>query len=108
MPRSLCLLAVLLAPALASAAAPAPSSPTAHGDRLRDDYFRLQAKKLADDALADVKSKQDWQKKQPQMRRQFLDMLGLWPLPERTDLKATITGRVEARTYVVEKLHFQS
>jgi len=108
MPRLLCLLAVLLAPAALSAAAPPQISTTAHGDRLRDDYFRLQAKKLAADALADVKSKEDWQKKQPQMRRQFLDMLGLWPLPPRTDLKATVTGKVETKTYVVEKLHFQS
>jgi hypothetical protein len=108
MPRLHCLLAVLLAPAVLSAAAPPQPSPTAHGDRLRDNYFRLQAKKLADDALADVKSKEDWQKKQPQMRRQFLDMLGLWPLPPRTDLKATVTGKIETKTYVVEKLHFQS
>lgn len=108
MPRSLCLLALLLVPAFAPAAAPPLPSATAHGDRLRDAYFRLQARKLADDALADVKSKEDWQKKQPEMRRQFLDMLGLWPLPKRTDLKATITGTVVTKTYVVENLHFQS
>src|SRR4051794_41818094 len=107
MPRLLCLLAVLLAPAALSAAAPPQPSPTAHGDRLRDNYFRLQAKKLATDALADVKSKEDWQKKQPERRRQFLDMLALWALPPRTDLKATVTAAVEDKTHVVEKVHFQ-
>jgi hypothetical protein len=35
-------------------------------------------------------------------------MLGLWPLPPRTDLHATITGKVETDLFTVEKLHFQS
>jgi hypothetical protein len=35
-------------------------------------------------------------------------MLGLWPLPPRTDLKATVTGKVEAPEFTVEKLHYQS
>ena len=32
-------------------------------------------------------------------------MLGLWPLPEKTPLKATITGTLERDGYVVDKLH---
>lgn len=43
-----------------------------------------------------------------QRRQQWLKMLGLWPLPERTPLQATITGTLERDGYVVEKLHFQS
>jgi len=35
-------------------------------------------------------------------------MLGLSPLPPRTDLHATITGRVEHAEFFVEKLHYQS
>ncbi|MCH7726715.1 MAG: acetylxylan esterase [Planctomycetes bacterium] len=35
-------------------------------------------------------------------------MLGLDPLPKRTDLKATITGRAEHDEFIVENLHFQS
>ena len=35
-------------------------------------------------------------------------MLGLSPLPERTDLKAQVTGRIEHPQFTVEKLHFQS
>ena len=37
-----------------------------------------------------------------------LDMLGLWPLPERTPLKATVTGTLEHEGVVIEKLHYQS
>ena len=35
-------------------------------------------------------------------------MIGLWPLPEKTPLRATITGKIEKDDFVVEKLHFQS
>jgi hypothetical protein len=35
-------------------------------------------------------------------------MLGLDPLPEKTDLKPVITGLLEHDEFVVEKLHFQS
>jgi cephalosporin-C deacetylase-like acetyl esterase len=90
------------------AAAPPVVSATAHGDRGRDDYFRRQATLLAEQSLAGVRTKADWQKKRPELHRQFLDMLGLWPLPERTDLHASITGRVETPTFTVEKIHFQS
>ena len=38
----------------------------------------------------------------------WLEMLGLWPLPERTALKATVTGSLEREGYIVDKLHFQS
>jgi dienelactone hydrolase len=37
-----------------------------------------------------------------------MDMLGLWPIPEKTPLNATKTGEIEAHAVVVEKLHFQS
>jgi dienelactone hydrolase len=37
-----------------------------------------------------------------------MDMLGLWPIPAKTPLKATKTGEIEAHGVVVEKIHFQS
>src|SRR5215831_17919488 len=81
---------------------------TERGDRLLDAYFRRQVQSIADAALADVKTKADWEKKRPELRRQFLDMLGLWPLPERTHLKPVITGKLDGGSFSVEKLHFQS
>ena len=54
------------------------------------------------------KRKNDWEKKRPELRRQFLEMLGLWPLPARTDLHPVVTGKVETDDFTVEKLHFQS
>jgi dienelactone hydrolase len=41
-------------------------------------------------------------------REQWLEMLGLSPLPQRTELKATVTGVLDRGDYVVEKIHFQS
>jgi dienelactone hydrolase len=35
-------------------------------------------------------------------------MLGLWPLPERGDLRAVVTGKLAHPEFTVEKLHFQS
>ena len=35
-------------------------------------------------------------------------MMGLWPLPPRTDLKPVVTGTLDAERFTVEKLHFQS
>jgi hypothetical protein len=108
MPTRLLLWPALLLAAPLHAAAPPVPAPTAHGDRLRDAYFRHQARMLGAASLADIKSKADWQKKRPEVRRQFLDMMGLWPLPERSELRATVTGKVDTPHFTVEKLHFQS
>jgi hypothetical protein len=75
---------------------------------LRDAYYRKQVQEIADASLADIKTLDDWEKQRRELRHQFLDMLGLWPLPPRTDLKATVTGKVECENFVIEKLHFQS
>jgi dienelactone hydrolase len=55
-----------------------------------------------------IRTRDDWLERRPEWRRQYLEMLGLWPLPERTPLEATVTGVLEQDGYVVEKLHYQS
>jgi Prolyl oligopeptidase family len=86
----------------------ADDEPTERGDKLLETYFRAQTKQIADACLSQLKSKEDWEKKRPELRRQFLEMMGLWPLPPRTDLKPNITGKAETEHFTVEKLHFQS
>jgi hypothetical protein len=88
------------------AADPAPD--TGRGDRMFADYFRRQTEQIASACLADVKTKADWEKRRPELHREFLDMMGLWPLPERTDLKPVVTGKIDAELFTIEKLHFQS
>ncbi|HTU91314.1 MAG TPA: prolyl oligopeptidase family serine peptidase [Gemmataceae bacterium] len=108
MPRRLASLVILLSVVILRLNAADAPSETARADSLRDGYFRQQVKRIADADLVDIKTRADWEKKRPEFRRQFLDMIGLWPLPPRTDLHAAITGKVETGLFTVEKLHFQS
>ncbi len=91
----------------AAAAAPAPSQPNA-ADQMFAEYFRTETAKLAANSLANVKTLRDWTDHRAEYREQLFEMLGLSPRPERTDLKPTITGRVEHAEFFVEKLHYQS
>lgn len=81
---------------------------TAVGDRQIADYFAVETAKLRDASLADVKQASDWLDNKAETRRQLLEMLGLDPLPERTDLQVTITGQLDHPEFTVENLHFQS
>ena len=78
------------------------------GDGVLRAYIKQEALRLDAAWLAGIKSAADWKARRAERRRQFLDMLGLWPLPERTPLKATVTGTLERGGFLVEKLHFQS
>ena len=91
-----------------SSLAAEPLADTARGQRMAENYFRHQVEQIAAACLTDIKTKEDWEKKRPELRRQFLEMMGLWPLPARTDLRPAITGKVETEHFTVEKLHFQS
>src|SRR2546425_2581964 len=78
------------------------------GDRMFANYFRSETRTLAERCLADVQTLEDWKQQKPQLRQQLFEMLGLDPLPPKTDLKATVTGTIEHPEFTVEKLHFQS
>jgi hypothetical protein len=101
-------LAILFGVVASPLLAAEPAADLARGERLLDSYFRAQTQRIADACLADIKTREDWERQRPERRRQFLEMLGLWPLPRRTDLKPVITGTIEADAFTVEKLHFQS
>jgi hypothetical protein len=72
------------------------------------EYFRAQTARLGEQCLADIKTLEDWEKKRIVYRKQLFEMLGLEPLPEKTDLKPVITGKVEHEQFTVEKIHYQS
>lgn len=88
--------------ATAQAADPLP------GEKLIQSYFQRQAKEIADAELRDYRTREQWEKAKPELRRQLLEMLDLWPLPPRTDLQAKVTGKLERPKFTVEKLVFQS
>lgn len=86
----------------------APAQEFAKGRKQVEDYFDHQVKQIADACLTDLTTKEAWEKRRPELRRQFFEMMGLWPLPPKSDLRATITGTLEGDGFTVEKLVFQS
>jgi len=84
------------------------SATLADPNRMLAEYFRAETANLREQCMADIKTLQDWESKRPLYRKQLFEMLGLDPLPEKTDLKAVITGTVDHNEFTVEKVHYQS
>ena len=78
------------------------------GDEMIEKYLAAETDKLSAKFLDGAKTIDEWKQKRPRLYQEYMDTLGLWPIPEKTPLKATITGTVEAHGVVVEKIHFQS
>src|SRR5215207_6525304 len=81
---------------------PKKNADLSRGQKMIEGYFHRQAREIAADTLKDVRTREDWEKARPELRWQFLEMMGLWPLPPRTDLKPVITGKVDQPKYTIE------
>ncbi len=73
-----------------------------------ESYFRQQVQKIADDCLPPGLTKAGWDTERPRRRREFMEMMGLWPIPAKTPLHPRITGTVVGDGFTVEKLVFES
>ncbi|MGO8700827.1 MAG: alpha/beta hydrolase family protein [Limisphaerales bacterium] len=94
---------------LTSQAAEPAEAAGARGQAMIEAFLREEAIRLDEQFLDGVSNRQQWEARRPELRRQYFEMLGLWPLPERTPLNAQITGTIERQEgFRVEKLHFQS
>src|SRR5207237_7352825 len=82
------------------------SSQGADSTRLYD-YVNAETLRLEQQTVQNLN---DFKTPEGRAKRQAeaFEMFGLSPMPERTDLKPVITGRVEDDSVVVEKIHFQS
>jgi dienelactone hydrolase len=78
------------------------------GDDMIEKYLAAETDKLSQKFLDGAKTIDEWKQKRPRLYQEYMDMLGLWPLPEKTPLKVAKTGEIEAHGVVVEKVHFQS
>src|SRR6185369_735932 len=78
------------------------------GDEMIQNYLRQETEKIEADFLGTIKSAEDWNRERPRFRQEYFDMLGLWPLPEKTPLHATVTRTLERGDYVIDMLHYQS
>jgi len=85
-----------------------PPQKSTRGDVMLTDYFRNEVAALTEHCLADIRTLDDWKSKRDEYRRQLQEMLGLRPMPERTDLKPAITGCVTNDEFTVEKIYFQA
>jgi len=65
---------------------------------LRKDYF----------PFTPVKDAQAWEARREEIRRRLLVAAGLWPMPEKTPLRAMIHGLIEMDDYTVQKVAFES
>ena len=87
---------------------PASEAQLSRGDKMLADYFRAETAQLSEHCQAGIKTLDDWTSHRETYHQQLLEMLGLSPLPQKTDLNPVVTGKVEADSFFVEKLHFQS
>jgi dienelactone hydrolase len=92
-----------LRPSLAIAADPPPG-----GDEMIRKYFAAETKRLSAKFMDGATTRAEWEKARPRLKREFLDMLGLDPLPEKTPLKATPTRSIEKGDILIVNLHYQS
>jgi cephalosporin-C deacetylase-like acetyl esterase len=78
------------------------------GDKQIDKYLADETDRIERRVLDGAATLAEWQQRRPRLRQEYFYMLGLWPLPEKTPLKATVTGSIDHDGIVIEKLHYQS
>ncbi|OJW19384.1 MAG: hypothetical protein BGO49_08625 [Planctomycetales bacterium 71-10] len=71
-------------------------------------YFKAEAEAIAARPLLDVKTAEEWKARRPELQRRMREMLGLDPMPPRTDLKAEVRGVIERPDFMVERILYQS
>ncbi len=78
------------------------------GDEMIQQHLRREAERIHQKFAGDIESPETWERLRPAYKQEYLHMLGLWPMPEKTPLRATVTGTLEGDGYIVEMLHYQS
>src|SRR5438045_630010 len=78
------------------------------GDAMIEKYLATEVARISKKELDGATTREEWEKRRPRLKQEYFEMLGLWPLPEKTPLKAAVTGTLDGDSIVVEKLHFQS
>ena len=75
------------------------------------DYLAREARRITNNALSDVKTSSEFNRRIGERRRRFMDMMGLGDLPtaaERGPVPYNVTGVVDRPSYRIEKLHYES
>jgi dienelactone hydrolase len=79
------------------------------GDAMIEEFLARDADLLGQRVFEAAATRAEWEAIRPRLKAEFLQMLGLWPVPKRTPLFARVTGTLEREgPVVIEKIHFQS
>ncbi len=78
------------------------------GDEMIQAYLKQETAKVSAQFADDVRSLDQWKAARPEYLEQYDYMLGLSPRPQKTPLKAAVTGTLKGDGYIVEQLHYQS
>jgi dienelactone hydrolase len=80
----------------------------APGDEMIQNYLKQATAQIEARFPGAHASAEAWSGARPQWRQEYFDMLGLWPLPERTPLNAKTTRTIDRGDYHIDLLHYQS
>lgn len=78
------------------------------GDEMVQEYLTRETEAIHGRFLENIESVQDWEELRPKYKEEYFYMLGLWPMPQKTPLNATITRTLQGDDYVVDMLYYQS
>lgn len=67
----------------------------AEGDEMLANYLELKTVEIEDSFLGEIGNREDWNERKDEYRKCLGYMLGLSPDRPRSDLKATISGKLE-------------
>lgn len=87
---------------------PAGASASTPGPAAFSRYFEAETATIEGRCLSGINSLEDWKSRREELRAQLLDMLGLQPLPPRTELDPMVTGTLKQPEFTVEKVRFEA
>lgn len=95
-------LSAVVLPAISALAQPTPPLPPSDrrygAPKTLNDYFPFEP----------PATRAAWETRKQELREQVLVANGLWPVPEKTPLRAVIHGKIDRDDYTIEKVYFAS
>src|SRR5215813_3410861 len=67
--------------------------------RLFQEYLVRRAAEITEAFPGNIRTLEEWKQRRPEFRRRLLYMIGLDPMPAKTQLNARITGSLEHETH---------
>ncbi len=71
------------------------------------EYYLNRAEKLSKKAFVNINSADDWEKTKGEIKTHFLKSVGLFPFPQKPDLKITELGEFKGDGWIAKKIAYQ-